>query len=159
MREQNALSRHLGSRYQKAGKKEKPQILAEFLKTTGYNRKYALRILATWGKMFSRRFREKLSNLCRSPHRSVKSGLDKLLYRPEVIEALRRIWQFFDYMYGKRLAAFLRLFVRGEEEFGITGPIKRKLLHINTAIIDRRLLADRKNSNSRTTALPDPEGF
>jgi hypothetical protein len=33
------------SRYQKAGRKEKAAILNEFIETTGYNRKYALRIL------------------------------------------------------------------------------------------------------------------
>jgi hypothetical protein len=30
------------SRYQKAGRKKKAAILNEFIKTTGYNRKYAL---------------------------------------------------------------------------------------------------------------------
>jgi hypothetical protein len=50
MQEKKALSREISKRYQKAGKKEKAEILNELVKTTGYNRKYVLHVLANWGK-------------------------------------------------------------------------------------------------------------
>ncbi|MDR0759510.1 MAG: hypothetical protein LBF74_05300, partial [Treponema sp.] len=42
---QKSLAKQIRSRCQKAGRKEKSVILDEFIKTSGYNRKYALRIL------------------------------------------------------------------------------------------------------------------
>jgi hypothetical protein len=45
MKEKKSLAMQIRSRYQKAGRKKKPAILNEFIKTTGYNRKYAPRIL------------------------------------------------------------------------------------------------------------------
>ena len=40
------LTREVSKRYQKASKKEKSIILDELVENTGYNRKYALHILA-----------------------------------------------------------------------------------------------------------------
>jgi hypothetical protein len=42
--------RVVGSPVPKSGKKEKSKILDEFVRATGYNRKYALHILTHWGK-------------------------------------------------------------------------------------------------------------
>ena len=50
MQEKKSLTREVSKRYQQAGKKEKTRILDEVVKTTGYNRKYVLHILANWGK-------------------------------------------------------------------------------------------------------------
>jgi len=50
MQEKKALTREISKRYQKAEKKEKTEILNELVKTTGYNRKYILHVLANWGK-------------------------------------------------------------------------------------------------------------
>jgi hypothetical protein len=45
MKEKQAVTRQVRSRYLHAGRKEKSAILDEFIKITGYkNRKYALRI-------------------------------------------------------------------------------------------------------------------
>jgi hypothetical protein len=50
MQEKKALTREVSKRYQQAGKKERSRILDELVQTTGYNRKYLLHILFTWGK-------------------------------------------------------------------------------------------------------------
>ena len=50
MHEKKALAREASKRYQKAGRKDKARILDELAKTTDYNRKYALHLLANWGK-------------------------------------------------------------------------------------------------------------
>jgi hypothetical protein len=45
-----ALTGELAPQYRKAGKKEKSKMLDEFIRHTGYNRKYALHLLTRWGK-------------------------------------------------------------------------------------------------------------
>jgi hypothetical protein len=45
MKEKKAVPRRIRSRYQKAARKQKSDILNEFIKITGCNRKYAPRIL------------------------------------------------------------------------------------------------------------------
>jgi hypothetical protein len=45
MQEKKAVTRQIHSRYQNAQRKEKSEILNECIQLTGYNRKYALRIL------------------------------------------------------------------------------------------------------------------
>jgi hypothetical protein len=50
MQEKKALTREVSKRYQKAEKKDKTVMLNELVKTTGYNRKYLLHILANWEK-------------------------------------------------------------------------------------------------------------
>ena len=46
MLEKKAVTAEISKRYQKAGKKEKTLILNELVKTTNYNRKYILHVLA-----------------------------------------------------------------------------------------------------------------
>jgi hypothetical protein len=48
MQGKKALTRGVSKRYQKAWKKEKSSIIDELVKTSGYNRKYLLHILANW---------------------------------------------------------------------------------------------------------------
>ncbi|MDR2941482.1 MAG: hypothetical protein LBV17_02705 [Treponema sp.] len=48
--EKKALTREISKRYQKTGKKEKTGILDELVKTTDYNRKDVLHVLANCGK-------------------------------------------------------------------------------------------------------------
>jgi len=55
MQEKKALIREVSKRYQKAEKKEKTVILNELVKTTGYNHRYVVYVLANWGKTAARR--------------------------------------------------------------------------------------------------------
>jgi hypothetical protein len=66
----------LRERYHKASRKEKALILEEFTRITGYHRKSAIRLLRGLGKerALSRRGRSKQ-------------------YGPEVLEALKRVWE------------------------------------------------------------------
>ncbi|MDR2158693.1 MAG: hypothetical protein LBP23_01355, partial [Treponema sp.] len=45
MKEKHTVITGYRSRYRNAGRKEKSEILNEFIRLTGHNRKYALRIL------------------------------------------------------------------------------------------------------------------
>jgi hypothetical protein len=47
MNERKAVTRETREEYLKAGKKEKGLILDQYLRLTGYNRKYAVRALST----------------------------------------------------------------------------------------------------------------
>ena len=45
MSERKAVTKEVGKRYRKAGRREKEMMLSEFVATTGYNRSYASRVL------------------------------------------------------------------------------------------------------------------
>ncbi|GAB4222766.1 MAG: hypothetical protein Kow009_14620 [Spirochaetales bacterium] len=50
MREKQVVTRETAPRYQQANRKGKQRIQDEFTHLTGYNRKYAIHLLSTWGK-------------------------------------------------------------------------------------------------------------
>jgi hypothetical protein len=150
MREKQAVSDQIRDRYRKATKKEKTAILNEFMQTTGYsNRKYAIR------KLGKRKERETLIFIGGKPvklkpekKKRPKNRQGKRLYSDEVINCLRRIWEFFWYKCGKYLAPMIReqmpyLETHRKPDFHITPEIREKLLKISPAQIDRRLKADK----------------
>ena len=121
MQEKKALAREVSKRYQKAKKKEKTRILDEFVKTTGYNRKYALHQLANWGKTTTVRMDGETVKLKAGTRRRRKGGGRKPVYAGDFAIALRKIWAYFWYRCGKIPAPFLRENMRFlEQPFGIT---------------------------------------
>ena len=50
MSEKRALTEEVVRRYRRAGKKQKGVILGEFVESTGYQRKYAIHLLNSWGR-------------------------------------------------------------------------------------------------------------
>lgn len=138
MQEKKALTREVSKRYQQAGKKEKTVILDELVKTTGYNRKYALHILANRGKSVT-------AKLKAAPSRRNKGGGRKPVYTAEFVTVLRNIWAFFWYRCGKILVPFIREQMQHlEPEFHITPEMKRLLLSVSPATVDRKLREDKK---------------
>jgi hypothetical protein len=108
MQEKKALTREISKRYQKAEKKGKTDILDELVKTTGYNRKYILHVLANWGKTTTVRMSGETIRLKVSPRKRKKGGGRKPVYTDEFAAVLRAIWIFFWYRCGKILAPFIR---------------------------------------------------
>ena len=149
MKNRRTLTNEASTRYNKAGKKDKKQIMDEFTAITGYTRKYAIRILANgdktaWIKRDGTLVRIKTGN---PKKRKKRKGT--LRYGPEVIAAVRFIWEAFGYRCGKLLAPLIRLiidFLATDQTFGprITPDIRAKLLTISGAAIGRRLAPDRK---------------
>ena len=80
----------MGSRYRKAGKREKGHLLDEFTTVTGRHRKSAIRLLSDRGRS-------------RGPGRTGRPRR----YGSEVVLALRRVWEVSDRLSGKRLAPFM----------------------------------------------------
>jgi transposase InsO family protein len=130
-------------RYQAAAtKKEKSRILDDFVENTGYDRKYALKLLnakAVRGILIiSGGKAVKLK-----PVRQQRKGrTGKKVYGDQVIASLRLIWEFFWYKCGKILAPFMRQqmpFIADWPAFRITPEIREKLMNISPATIDRAL--------------------
>jgi hypothetical protein len=147
-----ALTGQLASQYRQAGRKEKSKMLDEFIRQTGYNRKYALHLLTHWGKDTFLTVDGKPVKLRAGTAKRRKGGGRKPVYGPEVIASLRVIWAFFWYRCGKLLAPLLReqmTFFEAWPPFRITAEVKAKLLRISPATIDRALKEDRKKLSPR----------
>jgi hypothetical protein len=145
MQEKKALTREVSKRYQQAGKKEKTGILNELVKITEYNRKYLTHILANWGKTTTVRVEGKTVKLQGSPRKRKKGGGRKPVYTEECIRVLRNIWIFFWCRCGKILAPFVREQMKFlVPRFHITPEVRKQLINISPATIDRRLSADKK---------------
>jgi hypothetical protein len=112
-------------RYLKANKVGKEQILDEFIATTGYHRKYAIRVLKHGP----------------NPKGLKKPGRRKV-YQGEVVQALEKVWEIYGRICSKRLHPFLSEGVMVLErcnELRLSPEIKNLLLHMSRATIDRCL--------------------
>jgi hypothetical protein len=129
MTEKKKVASQLRSRYQKAAKKQKGIILAEFIEITGYNHSYAARVL-----------RSAASGSTTKKPRIAKTRPRK--YDAAVQTSLSFMWKLMDYLCGKRLAPMLpslidHLELHGELELSPT--VRNKLLTISAATVDRLL--------------------
>lgn len=143
MKQKIALSYVVRRRYQTSSKKEKGKILDEFIKNTGYNRSYARRILGSLKKQGRKR----------------KHIIRRRIYDAKVFYALRTIWIAEDNICGQRLKPFIPDVLKKLEEFKeikIKKEVRRKLLSIGSATIDRMLKATKKSYElkGRSTTKP-----
>jgi len=116
----------LRPRYLKADKGTKSLMLKEFCRSTGYNEKYAVRIL-------SPSYEYKLKVINRKSHYT---------YTNEDIFWLKKIWEIMDYACGQRLAPQLAEIISRLmffKELDIPEASQEKLKHISPATIDNRL--------------------
>lgn len=137
MRQKQALTATIVRRYAHATKKEKTNILNEFVATTRYNRSYARRAL---NKARSNDFRKK-KRVRLVVHRK---------YDLSVLIALTRIWIIQNYICGKRLQPFMAELLRvlkRDGEIEIEERIENKLLTISAATIDRLLAPTKQRIN------------
>jgi len=145
MQEKKALTGEISKRYQKAQKKEKAGILNELVKTTGYNRKYVLHVLANWGKTSAVNIDGKTARLTASPRKRRKGGGRKPKYSGGFVTVLRKIWAFFSYRCGKILAPFMREQMGFlEHPFHLTEKDKELLLSVSPSTVDRLLKQDKR---------------
>jgi hypothetical protein len=117
-------ARAVSLRYRRAGKADKGAILDEFCKTTGYHRKSAIRLL---GHPPQRR-----AGRCGRPRR----------YGPDVVGALRQVWEVSDRLCSKRLVPFVAELVRVLEakgELSLSAKLREELLAMSEATMDRLL--------------------
>lgn len=143
MRQRIAVTATIRNRYRKARKKERSQILNEFVKTTDYNRSYARYLLGSLKK----RGRKK-----KYPSRKRK-------YDIRVFYALRKLWLVADCICSQRLKPFIPELIVKLEQFGeirINKTIKQKLLSMGSATIDRMLSATKKSYRLKGKSTTKP---
>lgn len=120
-------------RYLKAGKKAKTLILNEFCLSTGYDRKYAITILAAGYD----------NNLAANNGRKAR----KKKYNSDALTVVIKIWELLDYPCGVRLAPVLKenyqVLVRFKE-LSFNEKITGQLEVISPSTIDRRLKRQRE---------------
>ena len=117
----------LRGRYLGAGKKEKGRILDEFCRTAGLHRKAAIRLLRGKGR-------------CRGSLRRKKGR--PVRYGPELLAALRQVWEASDRLSGKLLAAVMKDLVESLERHGelrLEPRLREALSSMSAATIDRML--------------------
>ncbi|HEW78700.1 MAG TPA: transposase [Phycisphaerales bacterium] len=124
--------------YRKSSKMEKTQILNQFIKVSGYHRKHAIRLLTT-GKNSDHNDSSKI----------IKS---RRIYNEAVKEALIILWEAADRICGKRLKAILPSLIDSMQRHGhlnLDAEVKKQLLKVSAATIDRLLFPIRDRSQSR----------
>ena len=143
MKEKGALSRTVRARYQKGSKKEKSKILDEFIETTGYNRSYARRILGSLKKQGRKRIRKPKQRI----------------YDASVFYPLRTLWIAADGICGQRLKPFipdLMEVLEKNKELRLNKKIRKKLLSIGPATIDRMLKTTKKQYELKGKSTTKP---
>lgn len=124
-RSKRELHTQVQARYLKASKAEKQTILDEFTANTGYHRKYAIRVLKHGYKR---------------SHRRPKGR--RAIYRGEVVEALKQIWEIYGRICSKRLHPYLPEGVKVLERCGelqLVPETKSLLFQMSRSSMDRCL--------------------
>lgn len=143
MRQRIAVTVAIRKRYRKSSKKKKIEILHEFVSTTGYNRSYARRVLGSLKKLGRKR---------KYPPR-------KRIYDAEVFYALRKAWIVNDTICGTRLKPQIAETIRKLElfkEYRFNKKVKKKLVTISSATIDRMLSATKKGYQLKGKSTTKP---
>lgn len=134
--------RAIYARYQQADRQAKQVILNEFCLTTGYHRKYAIRILngPPPGKRLARRERRR--------------GLS---YGHELLSVLTSVWEAAGYPWSVRLKALLPAWMPWiRKRFQLSPEHERQLLRISPRQMDRRLAAKKNQKRRRIYGRTKP---
>jgi hypothetical protein len=162
MHERHAVVRELSSRFQHARKKERGQILNDFVRLTGYTRSYGAFVLRNCGRkqlrMVAGRRVVFIPGYARAPgSKRQRRGL----YRTKAfLDALRQFWALSDGLCGKRLTAFIRevlplLEHQGSLTFTDAG-LREHLLHVSAATVDRLLAKTKRQAQLRGRSVTHP---
>jgi hypothetical protein len=134
----------VGMRYQRSSREQKGWILDEFCAATGYNRKYAIKLLRG-----------------PSPRAALPPGHGRpAMYGPEDAALLRMCWEIADHVCSKRLAPFLLELLGQLRACGELSELSPGLLdrvaHMSAATIDRLLGPYRGLPSTRGRSLTHP---
>lgn len=164
MRERQAVTKGLALKYRRARKKEKGAILDTLTGLTGYNRSYAARVLrrraqpAVVGTGVVRGVKVTFVADERGNKRTKRRRRPRI-YDKEVVVALQKVWVICDGICGKRLAPYLAQIVPTLDRLGelrLDAEVRRKLIAISPATIDRLLAPVRKRYQLRARSHTKP---
>jgi hypothetical protein len=130
-------------RYRSASVKEKRKILHEFIATTGYHEKSAIRVLNAQPPVARRQTRQRPS-----------------LYDEAARAALIVLWEASDRVCGKRLRSLMPILLPALERHGhlrLQDEIRSKVLAMSAATIDRVLRAPRNATRHKKPRQAVPE--
>jgi transposase InsO family protein len=134
--------RAIYERYRKAERKAKKVILSEFCASTGYHRKYAIRLLN--GPRPEKR-------------RSRRERRRGLTYSQEMLALLTAVWEAAGYPWSVRLKALLPQWMPWiRKRFRLRPEIEKQLLKISARQIDRRLKAQKTQRRRRLYGRTKP---
>jgi hypothetical protein len=152
MAERKSITAATRRRYRAASRKAKTKMLDEFVATTGYDRKYAAKLLTA-----------------DTPPRQSDKGARPAAplgrprrYPPALRGKLVALWYLFDCLCGKRLAPLLRQTVpvlRELGECGIDDQTAAELVSISAASIDRLLADEKRRHRLRGSSITRPGAF
>lgn len=123
-------------RYREAGRNLKKTILDEFVASTGYSRKYAIRLLSSK--------KPSVTKVIKRPR--------SYYYGPEDQEIVKLAWSAANFIAAKRLAPFLKELIPVLERHGhirLDEQNRKRITSISAATIDRILQPHRKNQQRR----------
>lgn len=144
MKEHEDYLSSLKKRYAKAGKKEKMLILDEYTKTTGHERKYAIKLLRGW-------YTHTTSPIKR-PRGRTYTEIDARI--------LARICELFDWIASKRLQPQIAVGIAELQKVGellfLTDVQKKKLIGISASSIDRLLVSQRLRPTNKGRSYTKP---
>jgi len=151
LKERKKLTHLTSKKYRKAGKREKTAILNTFISQTGYERKYAIHLLANEEIV---KPVHKAARLV-TAHASGSRRVYEKIYDGAVLDALALIWEAFNFQCGKLLAPFLHANINSiacEPKFAVTEQVRLKLGKISAATIDRILKKEKAKRRIKGTS-------
>lgn len=123
----------VGKRYRAGTRAERSRILDDFVRITGYQRKYAIRLLG------------------REPMTKQERRRRPRLYDQAVADSLTVLWEASDRICGKRLKALLPVLITAMQRHGhlnLEPSLEGKLLAVSAATIDRILAGPREQASN-----------
>lgn len=134
------LLANIKKKYAESGWLDKGKILDGFVAATGYQRKYAIRLL-----------KQPLKKSI-----SIKGRGKKVIYNQKVKQVITKLWQTSNYICAKRLTPFIPSLLDVMERHGhlhLESEVRDKLLRISTSTVERLLksIKDKNPSSISTT--------
>lgn len=155
MHERKTVTKAMAQQYRRATKGEKGRMLTHLVEMTGYNRHYAAWLLRHQGKKVPLTPRVIVEGDLRPRRRPGR----KKYYGPAELAALKKIWAMMDFICGKRLQPMLSEVVPrliAHKELRVSAAVKRKLLDMSAATIDRLLKPERQKHTLKGRATTKP---
>jgi hypothetical protein len=127
--------------YQGATKRQKQAMLDDCCRLCGYHRKYAIRLL---------------NSKARKAKKPSKRGRKKKYDNPLISEVLTDIWVATNLPCAKRLKTIIPLWLPHYDKFIVPDDVKKALLSISAATIDRLMAPHRSKFNKRGLSTTKP---